>query len=103
MMSLPPPFLFVPLAVHYATSFHRMPEALDGPQGSPATLSMDRAVGSWRLCACACRCVQVSVQDSSAFTRIQVPWRCLCSCVLKGLEQGLAHNRCPLNVYGMNE
>lgn len=53
MMSLPPPFLFVPLAVHYATSFHRMPEALDGPQGSPATLSMDRAVGSWRLCVCA--------------------------------------------------
>ena len=37
MMSLPPPFLFVPLAVHYATSFHRMPDALDGPQGSPHT------------------------------------------------------------------
>ena len=63
-MSLPPPFLFVPLAVHYSTSFHRMPEALDGPQGSQATLSRDRAVSSWRLCACTCRCVQVSVQDS---------------------------------------
>lgn len=101
-MSLPPPFLFVPLAVHYSTSFHRMPEALDGPQGSQATLSRDRAVSSGQLCACTCRWVQVSARLPT-FTRTQVPRRCHHSRVLESLEQCLAHSRWPLSIPGMDK
>lgn len=60
--ALPPPFLFVPLAVHYSTSFHRMREALDEPQGSPS--NTQHALWCQRLAAVRMRallCAYVSV------------------------------------------